>query len=66
MTIAGSNSSDISSVIRRNLYEIVVPTLILMHSCHNTHNSTMASAALPSPAGTKMMKKNYTMAQVAS
>jgi hypothetical protein len=26
----------------------------------------MVSAALPSPAGTKMMKKNYTMAQVAS
>ncbi len=51
---------------RRNLYEILVPTLILIHSCHNTHNSTMVSAALPSPAGTKLMKKNYTMAQVAS
>jgi hypothetical protein len=51
---------------RRNLHEILVPTLISIHSCHNTHNSTMASAASPSPAGTKMTRKNYTMVQVAS
>ncbi len=50
----------------RNLYEILVLTLILIHRSHNTHKSTMASAALPSPAGTKMMRRNYTMAQVAS
>ncbi len=42
---------------RRNLYDILVPILILIHSCHNTHNSTMASAASPSPANTKMMRK---------
>jgi hypothetical protein len=39
------------------LYDILVPILILIHSCHNTHNSTMASAALPSLADTKMMRK---------
>ncbi len=50
----------------RNLYEILVPTLILIHRHHNKHNSTMASAGLPSPASTKIMRKNYTMAQVAS
>ncbi len=50
----------------RNLYEILVLTLILIHRSHNTHNSTMASAALPDPAGTTMMRINYTMAQVAS
>jgi hypothetical protein len=31
--------------------------LILIHREHNTYNSTMASTALPSPAGTKIMRK---------
>jgi hypothetical protein len=39
------------------LYEILVPTLILIHRYYNTHNSTMASAALPSPAGPKIRRK---------
>jgi hypothetical protein len=42
---------------RRNLYDILVPTLISIRWYHNTHNSTMASAASPSPANTKMMRK---------
>jgi hypothetical protein len=48
------------------LYQIMIPTRILRHRPNNTHYSTMASAALPSPAGSKMMKNNYIMAQATS
>jgi hypothetical protein len=52
---------------RRNLYQILVPTLIFfIHRSNNTHNSTMAPAALPSSAGTKMMRNNYPMVQATS
>ena len=70
MTIAHSYSFDRWQLqlllYRRILYLTLIPTQIFRHGPLITHNSTMASAALPSPAGTKMMSNTYPMVQAAS
>ena len=69
MTIAGSYITKLAATVstyRRILYRIMIPTQIHRHRPLIMHNSTMASAALPSPAGTKMMSNTYPMAHADS
>ncbi len=65
MTIARSyfDSWQLQLVLFRR---ILHQTMIFRHGPLITHNSTMASAVLHSPAGTKMMSINYPMAHVDS
>jgi hypothetical protein len=49
----------------RNLYDILVPILILIHSCHNAQLNH-GVRCLANPCRHQDDEKNYTMAQVAS
>ena len=54
------------STYRRILYQSMIPTQIFRQRPLTMLNSTMASAASPSPTSTKMISNSYPMAHTAS